>query len=171
MWVECLYRITDKSCIGEGQMKRLMIAMVLVLAISFLIFGQAKKQAQATSAEQELIQLQKEVAEATVKRDVATIDRIITDDSAGTDDEGNVGNKTQLLASLKSGEGFPSSIVVDDIKARVWGDAGVVWMRATEKSQVSGKDISVQYQETNTWIKRSGRWQFVASHRSKVVKN
>jgi hypothetical protein len=60
--------------------------------------------------------------------------------------------------------------VVDEIKARLWGDTGVVWMRTTEKSQVNGKDTSAQYQGTSTWIKRSGRWQWVASHSSKVVK-
>ena len=151
-------------------MKRLIIAMALVLAVSCLIFGQAKKQTQATSAEEELIQVQKDVTEAINKGDVATVDRIVSDDSAGTDEEGNVGNKTKLLADLKSGAITMTSVVWDDVKARVWGDTGVVWSRITEKSKVNGKDTSTQYQSTETWIKRSGRWQWVASHRSKVVK-
>jgi hypothetical protein len=60
--------------------------------------------------------------------------------------------------------------VWEDIKAKVWGDAGVVWMRFTQKSNVEGKDTSGTYQETDTWIKINGRWQNVSAHWSKVVK-
>jgi hypothetical protein len=119
----------------EGRMKRLIIAIVLVLAVSCLIFGQAKKQTQATSAEEELIQVQKEVTEAINKGDVATVDRIVSDDSAGTDEEGNVGNKTKLLADLKSGAITMTSVVWDDVKARVWGDRGLFGRASLKKAR------------------------------------
>jgi ketosteroid isomerase-like protein len=154
-------------------MKRLIFAMVLVLAVSFLIFGQAKKQtaAKSTSADQELIQLEKDWSNAAIKRDVAFLDRIMTDDNVGTDYEGVVHTgKAQYLSDLKSGACTMTSQVIEDIKARVWGDAGVVWMRWTEKSQSNGKDTSGHFQGTDTWIKIDGRWQCVAGEWTKVVK-
>ena len=151
-------------------MKRLIIAMVLVVAVACLIFGQAKKQAQATSAEQELIQLEKDWSNAAMKRDVAFFERVMPDGNLATDEEGNFHDIAELIAGLKSGGATYTSIVYDDIKAHVWGDAGVVWLRCTQKSQEKGKDTSGLYQSTDTWIKINGRWQQVASHWSKVVK-
>jgi hypothetical protein len=151
-------------------MKKSIIAIVLALAVSCLIFGQAKKQTQATSAEQELIQLEKDWANAAIKRDIAFFEWVVPDSNLATDHEGNFHNKTELIGNLKSGAGTTTSVVFDDIKAHVWGNAGVVWMLTTEKSQNNGKDTSGQYQSTDTWIKIDGRWQQVASHWSKVVK-
>jgi hypothetical protein len=148
----------------------LIIAIVLVLAVSCLIFGQAKKQTQATSAEQELIQLEKDWANAAIKRDVAFFERVLPDNHLATDEQGNFHDKAELLANYKSGASVVTSVVFDDVKAHVWGDAGVVWGRTTEKSQLNGKDTGGLYQWTDTWIKVDGRWQQVAAHWSKVVK-
>jgi hypothetical protein len=151
-------------------MKRSIIAIVLVLAVSCLIFGQAKKQAQATSAEQKLIQLEKDWANAAIKRDVAFFERVVPESALATDEEGNFHNKAELIANYKNGAATTTSVVFDDIKAHVWGDAGVVWGRTTEKSQLNGKDTSGLYQWTDTWIKIDGRWQQVAAHFSKIEK-
>jgi hypothetical protein len=124
----------------------------------------------ASSAEQELIQLTKDFSNAQIKRDVAFFEQRMRDDNIGIDEEGNLHNKAELIAGLKSGADTITSVVWEDIKARVWGDAGVVWMRFTQKSQSKGKDTSGTYQETDTWIKIDGRWQNVAGQWSKVVK-
>jgi|WetSurSiteA1Bulk_404760.scaffolds.fasta_scaffold47592_2 hypothetical protein len=151
-------------------MKRLIVVIVLVLTVSCLIFGQAKKQTQATSAEQELIQLENDWSDAAIKKDVAVLDRILADEATFTGSEGNLSTKAEMVADLKSGTSTVSSLVVDKIKARVWGDTGMVWGRTTEKSQYKGKDSSGQYQWTDTWIKLSGRWQCIGGQTVKVVK-
>ena len=138
-------------------MKKLISTIALVLVVSSLAFGQAKKQTQATSAEQELIQLENEWTNAAIKRDVSVLDRILADEAIFTGFDGNLGIKAELVADVKSGASALSSAVVDNIKARTWGDTGMVWMRWTEKSQYKGKHSSGQYQSTDTWIKISGR--------------
>jgi hypothetical protein len=124
----------------------------------------------AASAEQELIQLTKDINNAQIKRDIVFIEQRMTDDNVGVDEEGNLHGKAELITGLKSGTINVTSIVYEDIKAKVWGDAGVVWMRFTQKSKVEGKDTSGTYQETDTWIKINGRWQCVTGQWSKVVK-
>jgi ketosteroid isomerase-like protein len=144
----------------------LLSCMLFVLTINFIpsVFA-------ASSEEQELIKLETDWGNAIIKRDVAFLDRVMTEDSIGTDYEGVVHTgKAEYLADIKSGANTITSIVVDDMKARVWGDAGVVWGRTTEKSQNKGKDTSGTYQWTDTWIKINGRWQCVAGHGSKVIK-
>jgi len=125
----------------------------------------------ASSAEQELIQLTKDFANAQIKRDLSFFEQRLPDDCTGTDEEGVVyTGKAKFLADLKSGASTITSVEWEDIKAKVWGDAGVVWMRFTQKSKIEGKDTSGSFQETDTWIKINGRWQNVAAHWSRIVK-
>jgi len=138
------------------------------LVLSLIIIPSANA---ASAAEEELIKLETDWGNAQIKRDVAFLDRIIADDSVYTDEDGIVHtNKAEGLADLKSGAATTTSVVVDDMKARVWGDTGVVWGRTTVKSQYKGKDTSGTFQWTDTWIKINGRWQCVAGHGSKIVK-
>jgi len=57
----------------------------------------------------------------------------------------------------------------DNLKVRVYGSTAVISGLSTEKSQLMGSDTSGQYLFTDTWIKRDGRWQCVATHLSEVA--
>jgi uncharacterized protein (TIGR02246 family) len=161
---------TNKSCMEDSPMKRSIIAIVLVLAVSYLIFGQAKKQSQATSAEQELIQLEKDWDDATVKRDAAAMKRIVADDSLSMGPDGNFYTKAEMIAAMTSAANTTSSSVMEDIKARVLEDVGVTWSLTTDKSQSKGKEVGTQSRHVTTWVKRSGRWQLFAGTSAEVVK-
>jgi hypothetical protein len=154
----------------EDHMKKSIIAIVLVLAFACLIFGQAKKQTQATSAEQELMQMEKDLINAYLKQDVASLDRLLADDYIGTDSDGSLSTKAESISNAKSGTDPVTSVVVNDMKTHVWGDAGVVWSRSADKFQTKGNETSGQYQHTTTWVKIAGRWQTVAANSSRVVK-
>jgi ketosteroid isomerase-like protein len=147
-------------------MKRIAIAVcVVVLGFGVAILAQTK----AGSAEQELLKLEQEWANALVKSDMAFLDRIRAEDYTWIDTQGVVWTKAQGDASLTSGEDVISSCVIDDMKVRVYGDAAVVTGLQTMKETLKGKDISGQMRFTDTWIKRDGRWQCVASHGSKIA--
>jgi ketosteroid isomerase-like protein len=151
-------------------MKGILATIVLVLAVSCQAFAQAKTAAPAKSAsvEQVLIKLENDWNNAMVKRDVAALSRIVADDWTDIEPEG-ISNKAQTLASLKSGEQVWTSAVADEMKVRVYGDAAVVLGRNTVKAQYKGKDVSGQYRFTDTWIKKDGRWQCVATAAVKIA--
>ena len=153
-------------------MKSFLATITLVLAVACQAFAQAKPAAPAKSAsvEQELIKLENDWNNALVKRDVAALSRIVADDWTFIDDEGTVITKAQSLANLKSGEDAFTSAVGDEWKVRVYGDAAVVLGRWTVKEQYKGKDVSGQYRSVDTWIRRDGRWQCVASAGTKITK-
>jgi ketosteroid isomerase-like protein len=135
-----------------------------------LVFGVGSlAQQKSGSVEQELMKLEQDWTNANVKADVAFLDRILADDWTAADQDGTVYNKTQFLTSMKSGEDVISSLVTDDMKVRVYGDTAVVTGRNTGKETLKGKDISGQYRWTDTWVKKAGRWQCVASHWSKIA--
>ena len=70
---------------------------------------------------------------------------------------------------MKSGEDVVTSAAADDMKVRVYGNAAVVTGRYTVKEQFKGTDLSGPYRFTDTFIKRAGRWQCVATHSSKIA--
>jgi len=129
----------------------------------------AKTDTERVSAEQELITLEKGWNDSWVKRDPAFLDRILADDYTGTRSDGSVFSKAQEIADMKYSENVVAYITSDDFKVRVYGDVAVITFRFTTKEQNKGKDISGQYRTTDTWVKRAGRWQCVASHGSEIA--
>jgi len=153
-------------------MKRIAIAVcVVVLVLAVAVIAQTPAQPTSGSVEQELIKLEQDWANALVKSDLAFLDRILAEDWTATDQDGTFYSRAQYLAYLKSGEEVASSTVFDDIKVRVYGDAAVVTGRSTFKGTLKGKDISGQDRYTDTFVKRAGRWQCVASHWSRIAEN
>jgi ketosteroid isomerase-like protein len=151
-------------------MKRIAITVcVVVLVLAVAVQAQTLAQTKSGGVEQELIKLENEWADAWVKSDVAFFERIEADDYTYTACEGSVWTKAQDLALLKSGQDVITSWVLADMKVRVYGDAAVVTGRTTVKETWKGKDVSGQYRYTDTWVKRAGRWQLVASHTSKIA--
>ena len=154
-------------------MKRLTIAVcVLVLVSAVAIIAQTTQTTFAPrggTVEQELIKLENEWNEAWVNRNIVFFERIYADDFIVTTSDGSVLTRAQDIANVKSGEDMATSVVTDEMKVRIYGDAAVVTHRDTVKGRFKGKDYSGQYQWTDTWVKKSGRWQVVAAHCSKIA--
>lgn len=148
-------------------MKRMTIAASVVA----LVFGVAiLTQAQTQGVEQELIKLENEWAEAVVKHDTASMEKLNTmmaDEFVMTFDGSNF-TKAQLLEYIKTREDEILSLATDEWNVHVYGDAGVVMARNTMEMRSAGKETTSQNRFTDTWIKRDGRWQCVAAHNSTI---
>jgi ketosteroid isomerase-like protein len=162
--------LNDKD---SGMKKILAGVIVIALVTPWFAFGQGTPQkaapSKSSSAEKELVKLEVGWADAFLKADVAFLDRILADDYTDTDENGTVSTKAQDIADLKSGDIKFTSAINDEFKVRVYGNAAVVTGRLTMKAQYKGKDISGQYRWTDTWVKRAGHWQCVATGVSKIV--
>ncbi len=151
-------------------MKRMVFLVglvVLVFAVDILAQTGAKPKGQ--TAEQELLKLEQEWTNADLKYDWVTMDRILADDYVLTDRDGEVSTKAQCGEFMRSGEDKILTLVTDDMKVRVYGDAAVVTLCATIKETYKGAEISDVCRITNTWIKEAGRWQCVATHSSRIA--
>ena len=141
----------------------------IAVSVAVLVFGVAiLAQTKTKSMEQELIKLENEWGEALVKRDAASIDRIMADDYICIVD-GSVFTKAQYIEYVKSSKEEILSLVIDEWKVGVYGDAAVVMGRTTMKMQSAGKEMTDQVRFTDTWVKRAGRWQCVAAHNSTIA--
>jgi uncharacterized protein (TIGR02246 family) len=114
-----------------------------------------------------LLQLERDWAEALVKKDTEALDKMLaTEFQANYVD--NVGNKKQYLSVLKSNTSKTESAVNSEMKVIVFGDRAIVNGLATEKSSMAGKDTSGRFRWTDVFVKREGRWQCVTGYAAKV---
>jgi len=117
--------------------------------------------------EKALLQLERDWSEAFVKKDVATLDRIMANEFQANW-PAFVGNKKQYLGLVKGGTAKAQSSANSEMKAFVLGDMAIVHGLVTEQSSVGGKDTSGQYRYTDVFVKRDGRWQGVTGYSAKV---
>jgi ketosteroid isomerase-like protein len=62
------------------------------------------------------------------------------------------------------------SMVVDDVTVILMGDTAIVRGRTQATGVVGGQRGSARLRFTDTFIKRSGQWQAVASHVTTLVR-
>jgi ketosteroid isomerase-like protein len=145
-----------------------LITAGLLAALVLPVFGVAR--ADAPSVEQNLMQMEKDWAQAGMKKDAATLDKVMADDWVGVDHEGKSYTKAEVMSDLKSGASVTTSVELGAMKVRVFGNTAVVTGSDTEKSSYKGKDTSGTYAWTDVFVMRKGHWQAAASHSSKVAK-
>lgn len=138
-------------------MKTILSAVVLILGISSIAFGQYKK----GSVEDKLIQMDKAWTSAELKGDKKTVGDLIAADFVGTTQRGEIQNRSQYVSSVVPNADFVKS---DDYKVTLYGNTAVM----THRSTVSGVR-NMQFRSTHIWMKRGGKWQIVAHHGSQIL--
>lgn len=126
---------------------------------------------QREGAEQEIVRLEREMTDwqaASHRKEPMPHRRLLADDWSGVDSRGTHFNKEQGVLLVE--RSVFSAFVVDNLHARVYGDTAV----ATGRVTFSGTFAGVQYTDrrsvfTNTWIRKDGRWQQVASQFTSVM--
>jgi len=139
------------------------IAVLLLCACSWAIGDTA-------GDERELMQLVKDLNAAIVKADVAFLERVLAQDYDHFRPHGNVENRAQYLEDRKSGRVDFDSLVADEIKVRVYGDAAVVSYRSTAKGKDPDGAIDEQRRWTRVFVKKNGQWQLVHSQGTTIQK-
>lgn len=143
-----------------------------VTALSLVVFlGAGMLMAQESSPEQQLLQLERDWCAAELKKDADLLGRILADDFTGVTSRGIKLNKTELLKSLMDPDSATNTCSDADVKVRVYGDTAVVTGRGSRSGTYKGKsfkDRQILY--TDTFVRKGGRWQVVASHATEVAK-
>jgi uncharacterized protein (TIGR02246 family) len=125
--------------------------------------------AQQVSA-QEVQKLERAWLDAYEHHDEKAMNTIVADDFTITFPDSSVLTKAQVIDSLKStGQTNRPSVkfYTEGVQARVYGDTVILTGRVVGEYQRDGKTIGKQQQRyTDTYVKRDGRWQVVASHLS-----
>ena len=126
--------------------------------------------AQQGSAEQQLLQLERDWCTSSLKRDAALLGRILADDYTGVSNRGVAMTKTETIAGLNDKASSITTCVDTDMKVRVYGDTAVVTGLGTRSGSYQSKPFTDRrFLWTDVFVRRDGRWQCVASQGTLVA--
>ena len=140
----------------------------IALCASFSVYGQPKPE--LSKAEQEVRKLERDWLDAYEKRDVPAMTTIVADDFMITFSDGSIQTKPQIIESLKRPGGPSSKFVTEDVQSRVYGDTVILTGVVVTEWKQNDKPMTDRSRYTDTYVKRNGRWQVVASHLSNAPK-
>lgn len=124
---------------------------------------------QEGGAEQEVRRLERAWLDAYEQHDAKAMDAIVADDFTITFPDGSMQTKPQIMEMIRrprppAGQG--SRFYTEDVRARVYGDTVILLGRVVSEYVRGGQTVKEASRYTDTYVKRGGRWQVVASHLS-----
>jgi CubicO group peptidase (beta-lactamase class C family) len=123
-----------------------------------------------SQSEQEVRKLEREWLDAYEQHDALAMDRILADEFRLTQ-SGAVQTKANILAALKvtpdSGRPEPK-LSTEDVQSRVDGDTVILTGRFIQRMERGGQTRTMEARYTDTYVKRQGRWQVVASQLTRL---
>ena len=122
------------------------------------------------TAEEELLKLEKEFAEAIVKNDLEGVERLVVDDWIIIGPDGEIVERARFFEVIKSGAMTHDTMESEDFRIRIYGDSAVVTGITRAKGKFMGQEFSTQERATDVFINRDGRWQCVLTHLTPLPK-
>jgi hypothetical protein len=155
--------------------KRVLPIAFVILAVPLLVAAQSKSKRatqsgqtrQASTTDRALKDAETRYNEGFKNRDKAALGRILASDFIYTDDEGQVHDKADFI-KIATEMIKVDSYILDDLQTRIAGVAGVVTGRWSGKLTINGNAAASAFRFTDTFVKREGRWQVLASHYSLI---
>ena len=151
-------------------MMRAFIIAAFVLSFSIHAPGRPVRQrgGDTSKALVQVMKLEGRWVKAVMRRDAKALGRILADDYVGTGSDGEVHNKAQTLAELKSAVVGFKSFKQDGSDVRFDGDTATVTGRATVTVLLEDEAVSTLFSYTRVYVRRKGRWQVTSSRTTRV---
>ena len=121
-----------------------------------------------SAAEEDMERIEAARLEALLKGDIDAVEPLIADDFIITNSAGETYGRVEYLARLRSGRRRPASVVHDEVRTKVLGDAAIVTGRATGTLLVDGKQRPTMVRYTHVYVRHDGRWRLAAMHVSDI---
>jgi ketosteroid isomerase-like protein len=144
-------------------MRTLLFALILSAMSAGALLAQSP-------GEKELLKLENDWNVAVLGHDMKFLEKLYAEEYLWTNAEGKVFTRAEDLKSTKEEKSPPLSLILSELKAHVYGEAGLVTGMNTVTSTEKGKTVTKKVRFTDVFVKRDGRWQCVASHGSIVKK-
>jgi ketosteroid isomerase-like protein len=110
---------------------------------------------------QTVIDLDRKRMQATVAKDIATLESLLADDLIYTHSSARLDTKQSLIVGMTSGSTVYTSLEPSDVKAQDLGDTVVLTGVAQIKVVANGAPNAFGVRFTDVYAKRGGRWQMV----------
>ena len=141
-------------------MKFLAILLILFCGSNFV--SAAERDAAIT--ETELVRRTQELYDAVVPGNQAPWKKYFADDCIFADEKGRTMDKRKLVADITPmPAGYSGAIKIEQVQSRIYDNVAILSYDANETETIFGQNLSARYHVTDTWLRRDGNWQIIAS--------
>jgi hypothetical protein len=117
-----------------------------------------------TITQDELVRRTQELFDAVVPANPEPWKKYYADDCLFADEKGRQLDKTKLVADITPlPQGYSGTIKLVKPVSRIIGDTAILSYDLDETETVFGQHLTARYHGTDTWLRRNGTWQIVAS--------
>jgi ketosteroid isomerase-like protein len=143
-----------------------LVGSIVALIATLTCLAQAKINVQ----HDEVRKLERAWLDAYEKKDVAAMNAIVADDFTITFSDGSMQTKPQIIEALKRPGNSTNKFRTENVESRSYGDTVIlIGLVITDWTQ-NGEKKTDRSRYTDTYVKRNGKWQVVASHLSNATK-
>jgi uncharacterized protein (TIGR02246 family) len=150
---------------------RVIALLLFVVAACGVSNARQASAPQLSKAEEEVRRLERQWLDAYEQNDAEAMERIVADDFVITFPNDGMQTKPQLMKMIKAPRppGQPRmKFRTEGVQSRAYGDTVILIGRVVSEYERDGKTVTEQSRYTDTYVRRDGRWQVVASHLSNV---
>jgi ketosteroid isomerase-like protein len=141
--------------------RRLAVALLLLVSLTAPAVAGPDEGARLRDLERELNQ-------AYVHRDVQRISALLADDWLLVTSGGKVQTKGEVLAEITSPDLEFQDNQTRDVMVRIWGDTAVLTGTLHQRYRIEGKQQDVTLRYTDTWARIGDTWKQVSGHASRL---
>ena len=120
--------------------------------------------------QEELLRLERALANAIVANDAKAVGRFLADDWIIIDPDGGIIDKARFLDVIQSGALTHEKMESDDMRIRTYKDTAVVTARSSTKGKFMGQEFTTEERATDIFVKHNGQWQCVFSQLTRLSK-
>ena len=148
--------------------RRIAAVTLSILAFFAIAWRVARSAVPPENMTDEILKVDDERNQALQKGDIATLDRIYSDDVIYANASGALLTKAQHLAELKGRTLNFRSFKHEDVQVTVHGDTGALTGISKSVVEYQGAVSSSHRRFLNVFFKKDGRWQCVAHFETNI---
>jgi hypothetical protein len=153
---------------GFERMRIRVVAPLVAMLLSHLTPAWGSEREARTRSE--ICPLEQKMDRTIIEHDTAFIDSPLADEYQHTNFIGGTTNKRAELACFSSPEFALKKASIDSCRVHTYGEVAVATgVNNWTEARYGNRQLSGLYRYTTVYVHRSGRWQIVVGHASKVV--
>ena len=135
--------------------------IVLLVATSAIAWRNVADEPAIT--QDELVRRTQELFDAVVPGNQEPFKKYFADDAMFFDEKGRDMAKAALVKDIQPlPKGYSGTIKLVRPKSHIEGDVAILSYDLDETETIFGQNLTARYHETDTWMRRGGKWQIVA---------
>lgn len=135
----------------------------MVILTAFALAAAPSLAAPATTAESQIIEIERVWNAAVAARDPQTVDTILSQDFTFIGADGKQYGRADLLRMIGRKDIEVDPFTTEEVQVRIYGDTAVVTGRFTQVARQGGKSFTMPLRYTDVYVREGKSWKAVSA--------